>query len=99
MLDDSNRRYVQRLANAAESALADLALLDENSNLFKQNNERECRKSTRSTVVGKAKVMRYEDIKAAQAKRDANEVAVVKEKPGRKRKSTYGREGEKDKGE
>lgn len=45
-LDNSNRHYVQKLANAAERAFADCALLlDENSNLFKQNNEKECRKS------------------------------------------------------
>jgi hypothetical protein len=43
-----------------------------------QNNERNCRQSTRSTVVGKAKVMSYEDIVEAQAKRDAKEAAVVK---------------------
>ena len=46
MLDDSNRHYVQKLANAAERVFADRALLlGENSNLFKQNNEKECRKS------------------------------------------------------
>lgn len=89
MLDDSNRHYVQKLANAAERVFPDRALLlDENSNLFKQNNKKECRQSARSTVVGKAKVMSYEDIKAAQAKRDAKEAAVVKGKPGRKRKSS-----------
>jgi hypothetical protein len=65
MLDDSNRHYVQKLANIAKSALAGRALLDEHLNLFKQNNEREYRKSARSTVIGKAKVMRYKDIKAA----------------------------------
>ena len=53
-----------------------------------QNNESKSRKSTRSTVVGKAKVMNYEDIVEAQAKRDAKEAAVVKGKRGRKRKAT-----------
>jgi hypothetical protein len=43
---------------------------------------------TRSTVVGKAKVMSYEDIVEAQAKRNAKEAAVVKGKRGRKRKSS-----------
>ena len=39
--------------------------------------------------VGKAKVMMtYKDIVEAQAKRDAKEAAVVKGKPGRKRKSS-----------
>ena len=46
-----------------------------------------------------AKVMRYEDIEAAKAKRDAKEAAVVKGKPGRKRKRlrTRGSAGKKDK--
>jgi hypothetical protein len=40
-------------------------------------------------VVGKAKVMSYEDIVEAQAKRDAKEAVVVKGKRGRpKRKSS-----------
>jgi len=89
MLDESSRYYVQKLANAAERAFADRALLlDENLNLFKQNNERECRQSTRSTVVGKAKVMSYEDIVEAQAKCDAKEAGVVKGNRGRKRKAS-----------
>jgi hypothetical protein len=54
----------------------------------KQNNESKSRKSTRSTVVCKAKVISYEDIVEAQAKRDAKEAAVVKGKRGRKRKAT-----------
>jgi hypothetical protein len=41
-----------------------------------------------STVGGKAKVMSYEDIVEAPAKCDTKEAAVVKGKPGRKRKSS-----------
>ncbi|KAF2185312.1 hypothetical protein K469DRAFT_779253 [Zopfia rhizophila CBS 207.26] len=56
-----------------------------------QNSESKCRKSTKSTIVGKAKVMSYEGIVGAQAKRAAKEaakeVAAVKGKRGRKRKS------------
>lgn len=40
---------------------------------FEQNNESNCRQSTQSTVVGKVKVMGYEDIVEAQAKRDAKD--------------------------
>jgi hypothetical protein len=47
-------------------------LQDENQLLFKQNDEAKRRRSTKSTVVGKAKVISYEDIKKAQAKRAAN---------------------------
>ncbi|KAF2804815.1 uncharacterized protein BDZ99DRAFT_373098, partial [Mytilinidion resinicola] len=53
------------------------------------NNESKCRKLTKSTVVGKAKVMSYEDIVEAQAKRAAKDTAkeAIKGKRGRKRKN------------
>ena len=61
-LDDSSKLHIQKLANAAEHAFADRAiLLDENSLLFEQNNEKATRKSIRATVVGSARVMSYED--------------------------------------
>jgi hypothetical protein len=89
MLDEPSKHCLQKLANAAEKAFAERPLLlDEKRLLFQQNNERESRQSTRSTVVGKAKVMSYEDIVEAQAKRDAKEAAVAKGKPGRKRKAS-----------
>lgn len=56
--------------------------------MFEQNNERNCRQSAKSTVVGKAKVMSYEDIIEARVKRDAKEAISVKGKRGRKRKSS-----------
>jgi len=54
------------------------------------NNEAKTRRSTRSVVLGKAKVMSYKDIEEARAKRAAKEEAKAKrkEKPSRKRKST-----------
>jgi len=88
LLDSPSRRRLQKPANAAEKAFAKRALLlDENRLLVDQNNESNCRRSTRSTVVGKAKVMSYEDIVEAQIKRDAKEAAAVKAKRGPKRKS------------
>ena len=42
---------------------------------------------TKSVVLGKAKVMSYEDIEDARAKRTAKEVIKGKGKRGRKRKS------------
>jgi hypothetical protein len=42
-----------------------------------QNNESRSRQSTRSTVIGKAKVMSYEDIVEAQRKRDMKEAGVA----------------------
>lgn len=91
VFDDINKQRVRKLANAAKVSFAEGALLrDENQFLFKQNNEAKHRRSTKSTVVGKAKVMSYEDIKVAQAKRaarDANKgTMVIKGKRGRKRK-------------
>jgi hypothetical protein len=45
-LDGSCKLYIQKLANAAENAFADRAiLLDENLLLFEQNNEKATRKS------------------------------------------------------
>ena len=89
--------YLMAQANTARKswsmppkAFAERALLlNENRLLFEQNNESNCRQSTRSTVVGKAKVMSYEDIVEAQAKRDAKEAAVVKENVVRSAKALH----------
>jgi hypothetical protein len=50
------------------------------------NNEAKVRRSTKSVVAGKAKVMSYEDIEEARAKRAAKEARAGKGKRGRKRK-------------
>jgi len=70
-LDDLSRFRLQKLSNAAEKAFAERSLLDDNRLLFTQNNEKVSRKSARSTVVGTAKVMSYEDIVNAQTNPDA----------------------------
>ena len=72
-----------------QCAQISFALLhDENRLLFKQNDEAKRRRSTKSTVVGKAKVMSYEDIEAARGKHAAKEAAATaSQKRGRKRKS------------
>jgi hypothetical protein len=68
---------IQKLANAAENAFADRAiLLDENLLLFEQNNEKATRKSIRATVVGSAGIMSYEDIVKAQKQYDIKEAAA-----------------------
>ncbi len=51
------------------------------------NNEAKVRRSTKSVILGKAKVMSYEDIEEARAKRAAKEVINGKGNRGRKRKS------------
>ncbi|KAE8440294.1 hypothetical protein EG329_009812 [Mollisiaceae sp. DMI_Dod_QoI] len=87
-LDDPCKLYVQKLANAAENAFADRAiLLDENSLLFEQNNEKVTRKSIKATVVGSARVMSYEDIVEAQKQRDMKDAATVTGGRGSKRRN------------
>ena len=61
---------------------------------MEMNNEAKVRRSTRSVVVGTAKVMSYEDIEEARAKRTAKDALKGKGKRGRKRKSAAPDEGE-----
>jgi hypothetical protein len=55
--------------------------------LTRMNNEAKVRRSTRLVVLGKAKVMSFEDIEVARAARAAKEVIKGKGKRGWKRKS------------
>ncbi|KIM93070.1 hypothetical protein OIDMADRAFT_138438, partial [Oidiodendron maius Zn] len=81
-------RHVQKLANAAQASLAETTLLhDRTQMLIRMNNEAKVRRSTKSIVVGKAKVMSFEDIEVARAARAAKDVIKGKGKRGRKRKS------------
>jgi hypothetical protein len=80
-------RHVQKLANAAQISFAERALHDQNQMLTRMNNEAKVRRSTRSVVLGKAKVMSFEDIEVARAARAAKEVIKDKGNRGRKRKS------------
>jgi hypothetical protein len=88
-------RHVQKLAHAAQisfdkhaSLLAECALLNnQNQMLTRMNNEAKVRQLTRSVVLGKAKVMSFEDIEVAQAARTVKDVIKGKGKRGRKRKS------------
>lgn len=76
--DNQSKLYLQKLANAAERAFTDRALLfDENKLLFEQNNEKLTRATTRPTIVGRAKIMSYDDILKAQRRRDERESAVA----------------------
>ncbi|KAF3029623.1 hypothetical protein E8E12_000479 [Didymella heteroderae] len=72
--DDPNAALVQKLANAAELAFAERNLLfNDNRVLLDQNNESRTRQSVKNTIVGRAKMMEYADIVAAQEKRDKAE--------------------------
>jgi hypothetical protein len=89
-MDERSKHPLQKLINAAQVSFAECTLLrDENQLLFKQNNEAKRRRSAKSTVLGKAKVMSFEDIEEARQKRAAKEAAkeaVIPGKRGRKRK-------------
>lgn len=85
------QRHVQKFASAAKISFAKQTLLqDQNRFLSKINNEVKVRRSTRSVVLGKAKVMSYEDLEEARAKRAAKDKATAakgKGKRGRPRKN------------
>ncbi|KAF5848074.1 hypothetical protein GGP41_009307 [Bipolaris sorokiniana] len=89
MNKDRLQRRIQKLASAAKVSFAEQALLkDHNHFLLQINQEAKTRRSTKSVVLGKAKVMSFQDLKEARAKRAAKEHALVgKPKRGRKRKS------------
>ena len=84
------QRHVAKLVSAAQISFAKQILLqDQNRFLSKINNEVKVRRSTRSVVLGKAKVMSYEDLEEARAKRATKEKAIGDKgrgKRGRKRK-------------
>ncbi|KAF1941395.1 hypothetical protein EJ02DRAFT_314190, partial [Clathrospora elynae] len=72
-------RLQQKVANAAQTYLAKIALLDDqNTFLAKINNEGKARRSTNSKILGTAKVMRYEDLEKARAERDVKDAKKAK---------------------
>jgi hypothetical protein len=87
---DETRGRIQKLANAAQISFAERALMkDRNRFLFKINNEAKARRSTRSIVLGKAKVMSCEDLEEAKGRRAAkDEAAAQKGQCGRNRKES-----------
>jgi hypothetical protein len=80
-------RHLQKLANAAQTSFAERALLQDRTRfLLKVNNEAKVRRSTKSVVLGKAKVMSYEDLEEARAKRAEKEAAKEAKGKGKRRK-------------
>ncbi|RII22709.1 hypothetical protein CUC08_Gglean013427 [Alternaria sp. MG1] len=94
-LDETSKRNLQRhlhkLAKAAQLSLAEGALHKNHIRfLLTVNSEAKVRRSTTSLVLGKAKVMGYEELVEAREKRaekDAAQKAKGKGKRDRKRKS------------
>jgi hypothetical protein len=78
--DETNRQHKERLqqkhTNATQLSFAERALLQEHNRfLARINNEAKVRRSTKSDVLGTAKVMSYEDLEKAKAERAAKEAA------------------------
>lgn len=92
VLDERARLHLQKVLNATERAFAERSLLlQQNQVLFQQNNEKKNRQHTKSTVVGKAKIMTFEDIVMAKRKREEKEAARGSNK--RKRSTPAGEKG------
>jgi hypothetical protein len=78
--DEENRAHKERLqqkhTNATQRSFAERTLLEEHNRFLAQiNNEAKPRRSTKSNVLGTAKVMSYEDLEKAKAQRVAKEAA------------------------
>ena len=84
-------KHVLKLTKAGQMFLVKNALQEDQIQFLNTiNNEAKVRRSTKSLVLGKAKVMSYEDLEKARAKRadkEAAKEAKGKGKRGRKRKS------------
>jgi hypothetical protein len=91
--DETSRPHKERLQkkvnNAAQISFAKSILQQDHIQfLIKMNDEAKPRRSTKSVVLGKAKIMSYEDLQEARKKRAAKDAAAAaKPKRGRKRKN------------
>jgi len=90
-LDETSKkaltRHVEKLTNAVRISFADRALLRDRARfLTKINNEAKVRRATKAEILGRAKVMSYEDLEKSRAERDAKEKAKAKGKGKRSRK-------------
>jgi hypothetical protein len=91
-LDETSRwrlqRHLQKLSNAANTSFAEHALQKEQIRfLYKVNNEAKARRSTKSVVLSKARIMSYADLEEARAKRTAK----AAEKKAKKAKREAGK--------
>lgn len=94
-LDETSKqslvRHLQKFSNAAQTSFAKGVLQQHQIRfLIRMNDESKVRRSTASVILGKAKVMSYEDLEEARAKRAEKEAAKEakgKGKRGRKPKS------------
>ena len=63
-------------------------LFKENFDLFKHSNESHTRESSNSDMVGKAKIMSYNDIQEAQRKRDKKDATGTGRRRSKRKNST-----------
>lgn len=91
-LNDGERqnlqRHLQKFTKAAQTSIARGSLQQERIQFLQEmNNEAKVRRTAKSNVLGRAKVMSYEDLEAARAKREEKEAGNAnKQRRGRKRK-------------
>jgi len=87
-LDETSKqsllRHLQKFTKATQACFAK-GVLQQNQIQFliTLNNEAKVRRSTKSLILGKAKVMSYEDLKEAREKRDAKDKAKAKAAAGK----------------
>lgn len=68
------QRRLDKLTNATQLSFAERTLLQEqNRFLTTVNNEAKVRRSTKTSIIGKARVMSYEDLEKARTERSAKE--------------------------
>lgn len=68
---------IRKLANTAENTFIERSiLLDKNLLLFQQNNKRAICVSTKATIIGNTRVMKYKDIVKEQEARDEKELKL-----------------------
>ena len=83
----SLQRHLQKLTNATQMSFAQDALQQDHIQFLTAiNNEAKLRRSTKSIVLGKAKVMSYEDLVAKRREREAKEQDKTKGRRKRGRK-------------
>ena len=96
MLDEMNKqrlqKHLQKLINAAQLSFAERDLLHEQNQFLAQiNNEAKIRRSTKSEVLGTARVMSFEDLEKARAERAAKEIAKKTRKTAKgTKRAAYG---------
>lgn len=89
--DETSRQHKERLqqkvTTAAQTFLAKNALLeDRNQFLTNINDEGKVRRSAKSEIIGKARVMSYEDLEKARAERALKEAAKEAKRAAREAK-------------